>query len=165
MSEIEFENDYIDEMGKNVLNPCNLTKSIRNNQQDQITNIKKGNIWQEIVDEYNKDRQELNDYLTKRDSLNGQVTIAQLPLIKDLNESLFPFLCEALIAMLEKVSDEHSYFRQKSTFQGLDFISEYMYNSNPKHPERKAQWTYIFDMEWAEEHLRKLNKNLNSSML
>lgn len=43
--------------------------------------------------------------------------------------------------------------RPKSAFNGIDFISEYLYNMNHRYPERKQSWTYIFDMKWAKEHL------------
>lgn len=30
-----------------------------------------------------------------------------------------------------------------------------LWNLNPRYKEREANWTYIFDMDWAVEHLEE----------
>lgn len=38
---------------------------------------------------------------------------------------------------------------------GLDYLSEYLYNKNPNHPERSDKWLYIFDTPMAVASLKQ----------
>ncbi|ENN73641.1 uncharacterized protein LOC109541704 [Dendroctonus ponderosae] len=111
------------------------------------------NIWKGIVDECEKDRGELDEYLKRRDEAEGQIGVEQLPLIAALNAALLPILRQAMVALLETVREESSCYRPKSALNGIDFISEYLYNMNHRYPERRQSWTYIFDMKWVKDRL------------
>ncbi|CAG9761505.1 unnamed protein product [Ceutorhynchus assimilis] len=111
-------------------------------------------IWGAIMNKYNEDREELEQYIKKRDNTEDEASLHHLPVIVYLNKEVFPVLCEALIAMLGIVTDENSFNRQKSAFHGIDYLSEYLHNKNPKHPDRRNNWTYIFDMDWVNDYLQ-----------
>lgn len=67
--------------------------------------------------------------------------------------SILDFLQEGLCRLLYKVGKADSYYKQKTTLNGIDFLAEYLYNKNPKHPDRKLRSKYIFDMEWVQDLL------------
>ncbi|XP_030765931.1 uncharacterized protein LOC115889974 [Sitophilus oryzae] len=111
--------------------------------------------WSEILEESSKNREELDNYLSNKRREENQITLDSLPAIAYLNEKIFPSLNTALIAMLERVKEEDSFYHPKTAFNGIDFICEYLYNSNSKYPERQQNPQYIFDMDWVKEILEK----------
>ncbi|XP_076272315.1 IQ domain-containing protein K-like [Rhynchophorus ferrugineus] len=111
-------------------------------------------LWDEIVDDHNKKRSELDEYVKKKRNKNNEATLDNLPVVIYLNETIFPILNQALIDMLIRVKEENSFYRPKSAFNGIDFLSECLYNRNPKYPDRSSNWTYIFDMDWVQEFLK-----------
>lgn len=58
-----------------------------------------------------------------------------------------------MVEMLKRVIKDNSFYRPKTVFNGIDFISEFLYNRNEKCPERQLNWTYIFDMDWVQTFL------------
>lgn len=87
-----------------------------------------------------------------------------------LNEHIFPLLNEILEKLLFKAKDldclkvrsiktpleilpDFIFKYEKSTFNGIDYISEMLWNLNSRYPERKKQWTKIFNMDWVQYHL------------
>ncbi|XP_018574271.1 IQ domain-containing protein K-like [Anoplophora glabripennis] len=95
------------------------------------------------------DKQETEEYIKKRD-LEKAVSN---PEVEYLNETVFPSLKRALIEMLLKVKEDNSFTHPNGTLNGLDYLSEVLYNRNPNHPERESNWTYIFDMQWVQDYL------------
>ncbi|XP_060535362.1 IQ domain-containing protein K-like [Cylas formicarius] len=110
--------------------------------------------WPEAAQEFQDNRREIEEYLRRKREGDG-VTISSHPEVAYLNNTVFPVLNQGLIELLVRVTNEGSCYRPKSTFNGLDFLAEYLYNLNPRHPNRRHAWTYIFDIDWVKRHLEK----------
>ncbi|KAJ8958169.1 hypothetical protein NQ318_006108 [Aromia moschata] len=117
----------------------------------------KKNLWDEIVEQSEKDKREVEAYIKSK---NADSDVFPEPLAT-MNKVLFPLILEGLVEMLHKIKDDDSFYvskgiDKKSTLDGLDYLSEYIYNMNPKYPDRKSNWTYIFDMEWVVYYLDQI---------
>nr|CAI5826004.1 unnamed protein product [Callosobruchus analis] len=124
--------------------------SVQREESEQFTEADKI-IWAEICSDYENNIAKIEEYL-KSKSCESEVD--PNPAIGFLtNSSLLPILKSGLYEMLLKVKEDDSFYVLKTAFDGVDYLSEYLYNMNPKYPERKANWTYIFDMKWVEELL------------
>nr|CAH7727078.1 unnamed protein product [Callosobruchus chinensis] len=124
--------------------------SIQKQENEHFTEADKI-IWAEICSDYENNIAKIEEYL-KSKSCESEVdpnpTIGYLT-----DSSLLPLLESGLYEMLFKVNQDDSFYVRKTAFDGVDYLSEYLYNMNPKYPERKANWAYIFDMKWVEELL------------
>ncbi|KAK4880182.1 hypothetical protein RN001_008328 [Aquatica leii] len=107
-------------------------------------------IWQQICDEFDSKRQEAYDFLKSKQTRCEVTQNFALQLFEDCFSNL---LIEILVATLNKAKALSCIKYQKDTFNGIDYIAEMLWNKNPKHPERKDNWTYIFDMDWVKLHL------------
>lgn len=62
---------------------------------------------------------------------------------------------EGLEKLLYDIGKIESYYKPKTTLNGIDFLAEYLYNMNPAHPERSLDIKYIFDMVWVQNFLKE----------
>ncbi|XP_044269368.1 uncharacterized protein LOC123014365 isoform X1 [Tribolium madens] len=99
-------------------------------------------LWKKLVKETDDLVKEVEEY--KR-SKTPVLDPPPHPVIDYLNETVFPVLNRGLIKMLEKVKEQESeIFTEGDTYlNSLNFIAEYLWNMNPRHPERKENWTQI----------------------
>lgn len=110
------------------------------------------NIWVEIDDQFNSERKAIEEY---KDTKEPLVDIPQNPEISYLNKEVFPYVLIALGMTLEKARETDSLKYQKSTFNGIDFIAENLWKLNPRYTSRRDLRISIFDMDWAQEILRR----------
>ncbi|CAH1964072.1 unnamed protein product [Acanthoscelides obtectus] len=124
--------------------------SIHKHNGTEITEADKI-IWGEICCNYEKNVAKIEEYLKSKSCVSE---IEPNPAVGFLtNHHVQPVLKTGLYEMLFKVADNDSYYVLKTAFDGIDFLSEYLYNMNPKYPERRLKWTNIFDMNWVKESL------------
>jgi hypothetical protein len=104
-------------------------------------------LWNELIKENEDIRKEVEEY---KQSKLQELEAPPHPIIEYLNETVFPVLNSALIKMLKKVKDqENQIFTEGDTYlNSLNYISEYLWNMNPQHPERKEKWTEISNIGW-----------------
>ncbi|KAK5642214.1 hypothetical protein RI129_008381 [Pyrocoelia pectoralis] len=103
-------------------------------------------IWEEIEAEFNAQRKEIEDY---RASKVIDCVVPSNPAVQFLEDHVFPILKGVLIQTLTKAKELDCVKHQKSTFNGLDYIAENLWNLNDHYLERKEKWTCIFDMDWV----------------
>ncbi|XP_056310402.1 IQ domain-containing protein K [Danio aesculapii] len=74
-----------------------------------------------------------------------------------LEECVFPVLLPALHALLEESQKHHCTQKKKRTFNGCDFLTEWLYNKNPRWTERiPTNFENIpFVQNWLSEHPRQ----------
>ncbi|KAF2899739.1 hypothetical protein ILUMI_06436 [Ignelater luminosus] len=109
-------------------------------------------IWQEISDQFDEQRRQIEQY---RLSKAAECEVPLNPAVEFLEKSVFPLLIpHILVATVNKANELECTEHQKSAFNSIDFIAEMLWNLNPKHPERKTKWTYIFDVKWANKWLK-----------
>lgn len=110
------------------------------------------NIWAEIDEQFNSDRKAVEEYKASKELL---CDVPENPDILYLNKEIFPYTLIALGMTLEKARETDSLKYQKTTFNGIDYIAENLWKLNPRHPERRNLRITIFDMDWAQEILRR----------
>lgn len=110
------------------------------------------NIWAEIDEQFNCDRKAIEEYKASKELT---CDVPENPQISYLNREIFPFVNIALEMTLEKARETDSLKYQKTTFNGIDYIAENLWKLNPRYPERKNLRISIFDMEWAQDILRR----------
>lgn len=66
-----------------------------------------------------------------------------------LRNHVLPELYPALENTLMKAIQWNCLQWQKCYFNGIDNISEFLWNSNKKHPERIEDWKRKFEMPWV----------------
>lgn len=114
------------------------------------TPISHKTIWEQIDAEFNVQRSEIEGYRAlKRSSCDVPCN----PSVQFLEDHIFPFLKGILVDTLNKAKELDCVKHQKSTFNGLDFIAEQLWNINPRYLERNDTRTYIFDMPWVVQWL------------
>ncbi|XP_074039746.1 IQ domain-containing protein K-like [Leptinotarsa decemlineata] len=109
-------------------------------------------ILSEIFEDYDSNIKKIQEYMRSK-TIDSHLD--PNPAVGLLEDKIFPHLRNGMCKMLKIIREENSYIHPKSTFNGLDFLSEYLYNVNPAHPERKQNWTYIFDMDWVVSLLKQ----------
>ncbi|XP_039285308.1 IQ domain-containing protein K [Nilaparvata lugens] len=71
-----------------------------------------------------------------------------------LNKEVFPILLQCLLEVLEKTKAFDSFYSQRLTYNGIDYLSELLYNCNPRHPLRtkKRLLKIPFVQKWLVKH-------------
>jgi len=76
-----------------------------------------------------------------------------------LQKCLFPVLLPGIQEMIFQARRERCFERKKTKFNACDFLTEWLYNQNPKHPERQTSPQTIneipFCKEFSAEHPRE----------
>ena len=57
-----------------------------------------------------------------------------------MQEFLFPVLLPGLHEMIFQAKREKCFERKRTKFNACDFLTEWLYNRNPLHPERMVGW-------------------------
>ncbi|CAH1104883.1 unnamed protein product [Psylliodes chrysocephalus] len=107
-------------------------------------------ITAEIMKDYDKNKALIEEYRQSK-----MIKVETSPTLAPLEKILFDMIKPVLNEILYRIHCEDGFYKQKSSFNGLDYISEYCYNCNPKYPERNKSWTYIFDMPWVKDYLKE----------
>ncbi|XP_057651246.1 IQ domain-containing protein K-like [Diorhabda carinulata] len=76
------------------------------------------------------------------------------PALVQVEKLIYPTLQNFLIKLLHKAIENDCCFKPKTSFNGIDFLSECLYNSNPKYPGRSNPWKGVFDLNWVVEYLQ-----------
>ncbi|XP_044735410.1 uncharacterized protein LOC123297718 [Chrysoperla carnea] len=113
-------------------------------------------LWNIIVNEYETRRKECEEYLKSKSK------IPPLPdeIVKNttwgnMDNEVFPILIPALNSMMFKAKKYNAVrYNKKTRFNGLDHLAELLWNFNPKHPNRYKNYTDIYDIPFAIEHLK-----------
>ncbi|BES89438.1 Hypothetical protein motif containing K [Nesidiocoris tenuis] len=72
-----------------------------------------------------------------------------------LRKNLFPILMRALEATLHKATGLQLLRRERTGYDPVDTMSELMWNTNPKFPQRAKDYRRIFEIEHFADWLRK----------
>ncbi|RZF38594.1 hypothetical protein LSTR_LSTR010927 [Laodelphax striatellus] len=106
-------------------------------------------IWKEIVAR----NMRLYDGILS-DSRQDKESILQHNELNYLNQEVFPVLLQCLFEVLEKAKAFDSFYTQRLTYNGNDYLSELLYNCNPRHPVRikKHLLQIPFVVKWLEQH-------------
>lgn len=72
-----------------------------------------------------------------------------------LEDNIFPTLIPLLEKTLLKAIQMKCLKNQKNLFNGIDFISEVLWNTNKKYPERIEKKLSIYQMPWVQKWLEK----------
>ncbi|CAG9858190.1 unnamed protein product [Phyllotreta striolata] len=122
-------------------------------QSEEITSQEELNLDEAIVAEimvdYDKNRALIEAYRKSK-----TIQVETNPVLVSVENLLFNIIKPVLNEILYRIHCEDGFYRPRSSFNGLDYISEFFYNSNPRYPERKKNWTYIFDIDWVKEYLQ-----------
>ncbi|CAH1155448.1 unnamed protein product [Phaedon cochleariae] len=124
-------------------NDIESNRSYQDNSIDLVT-------IEEIMENYEENKIAIQKYIKFK---CDECEVDPSPVGAFLNEKIIPTLRDGLCKMLREVKQDDSFYKPRSTLNGLDFLSEYLYNMNPLHPERKSNWTYIFDVQWVVDFL------------
>eukprot|EP00112_Aurelia_sp_Birch-Aquarium-sp1_P013011 Seg2743.3 transcript_id=Seg2743.3/GoldUCD/mRNA.D3Y31 product="IQ domain-containing protein K" protein_id=Seg2743.3/GoldUCD/D3Y31 len=71
-----------------------------------------------------------------------------------VENEIFPILLPALDAMLRAAIDNDVLKWKRTKFNGCDYLTEYLYNKNPKYPDR--EWTGLWDIPFV-KRINELN--------
>ncbi|XP_045766255.1 uncharacterized protein LOC123867967 [Maniola jurtina] len=109
--------------------------------------------WNEIIDESNKTFKEIEEYAqTKKEPTTKS------PFYKTesdfITKEVFVHLIPALEETLNKAVIWDALKRQKCFFNGIDHIAQYLWNNNPRYPERQYNNLHLFNMPWVRELLK-----------
>lgn len=108
-------------------------------------------IVREINEDYEKNKELIEEYLNLN---NVELFVAPNPALFYLdNSNISSLLTEGLCRLLMLIRKTDSYYKQKTTLNGIDFLAEYLYNMNPRYPNRKHQKQHLFDMPWVKNIL------------
>ncbi|XP_053606483.1 IQ domain-containing protein K-like [Plodia interpunctella] len=110
--------------------------------------------WRQIVEEHEQRMQELKEY-----SESKKEPIVKAPFLKTecdyIKNEVFVHLLPALTETLNKAKIWEALIRQKCFFNGIDHISQVLWNNNPRYQERKHNNWHLFNMPWVRDYLKK----------
>ncbi|KAL0271741.1 UNVERIFIED_CONTAM: hypothetical protein PYX00_008737 [Menopon gallinae] len=119
-------------------------------------------LWDTIMEDYESERKQLSELNTERQPYEQALPKrSKLTAVQYLEENIFPVLCPALEDTLFQAKKEDCLQIQKCVFNGLDNISELLWNRNDRHPRRKLKGhKNIFDIPfvkiWLHLHPRPI---------
>ncbi|XP_018322293.1 IQ domain-containing protein K-like [Agrilus planipennis] len=117
---------------------------------EETPKVPHNQIWQEILKESEENRNEIDSF---RQTKITECPIPDNPATTILKYQIYPFLKYILLETMTKAKEKGLCLR--CTFNPIDYIAEMYWNLNPKYPERKDNWMYIFDMPWVEDWLEE----------
>ncbi|CAG2054060.1 unnamed protein product [Timema podura] len=117
-------------------------------------------LWEEICSENEEIRHAVLESIDSKKVTEPKVPDTDGP-VDYLNKEIFPILLPALEAVLTKAKEWDCLEIQKSRFNGLDYLAEYLWNKNRRHPARQVDhWKDVFCIpfvkRWLKEHPRPL---------
>ncbi|CAG4950373.1 unnamed protein product [Colias eurytheme] len=110
--------------------------------------------WKKIVEEREEELKELERYKESKTE-----PIPKSPFLRTesdyIKNEVFVYLIPALEETLNKAKMWDALRIQKCFFNGIDHIVEYLWNNNPRYPNRKTRKMHLFNMPWVREYLQK----------
>ncbi|XP_013190609.1 IQ domain-containing protein K [Amyelois transitella] len=110
--------------------------------------------WKDILKENEQRMQEIKEY-----SDSKKEPIVKAPFLRTecdfIKNEVFVHLLPALTETLNKAKIWEALVRQKCFFNGIDHISQVLWNNNPRYPDRKHNNWHLFNMPWVREQLKK----------
>ncbi|XP_072380734.1 IQ domain-containing protein K-like isoform X2 [Diabrotica undecimpunctata] len=106
----------------------------------------------EIMEDWDQSKVMFEDYKKSQDSLCITKTN---PALQELEILIFPLLRDFLYKLLHRTMQEDCCYKPRSSFNGIDYLSESFYNANSKYPHRMNPCLHIFEMDWVNLELKK----------
>ncbi|CAH2240335.1 IQ domain-containing protein K-like [Pararge aegeria] len=110
--------------------------------------------WNEIVEESNNNYKEIEEYAQSKREVTPKPPFQKTECDYIANE-VYVYLIPALEETLNKAVIWDALKIQKCFFNGIDHIAQLLWNNNPRHPYRKLNNCYLFNMPWVREFLKK----------
>ncbi|CAG7723365.1 unnamed protein product [Allacma fusca] len=177
--EHDFDCRFADSQDSCLPEKCKLQKQLEARRRDsslkRVTTQAKTNIWQKACNEVTEELNELNAILILLGlppSGYNSLKIFPTPIYetaphfltcraKDYMEYyVFPYLMPAIEALVMFLFKNQILQCRLSTFNPLDFLTEYLYNRNPLFPERHPQPTPLFEINFVKRWLAKYPRKL-----
>nr|XP_022901942.1 IQ domain-containing protein K-like isoform X1 [Onthophagus taurus] len=108
-------------------------------------------ILEQIQKEFKDQQEKMQKYLRSK---QDDCELLKNRWVDYLDKEIFIILLDILEKMFIKAKETKSMTYHKSTYNPMDFIAEQLWNLNPRHPERKDNWTNLFDMDWVKKSLK-----------
>ena len=124
-------------------------KNNRKNEDEKLGNestevrefeVKK-NLWENILQESEDRAAPYVAWLKEREEIETKNVNSPADY---LDSKIFPILLPAMENMLREARNWDALEVQKCRFSGLDYLAEYLWNKNPKHPGRNTNWKEAF---------------------
>ncbi|XP_015122733.1 IQ domain-containing protein K [Diachasma alloeum] len=131
--------------------------SLRGEEKGLETNAKLS-LWEEILGEFREERREFEEWEREQEEPGSEKTPCEA--VEYLNKEIFPVLLPAMEKMLREARKWNAIEDPKCRFNGLDYLAEYLWNKNPEHPERRFNWTGVFEIppfrRWLQSNPRPI---------
>ncbi|XP_047504101.1 uncharacterized protein LOC125049062 [Pieris napi] len=118
-----------------------------------IKRVNKAN-WNLIVKQREKELQEIED---SRES--KKEPIIKQPFLRTetdyIRDQVFVYLIPALEETLNKAKIWEALKIQKCFFNGIDNIAQFLWNNNPRYPDRMSTKSHLFNMPWVRKQLQE----------
>ncbi|XP_043283169.1 IQ domain-containing protein K-like [Venturia canescens] len=105
-------------------------------------NRNKKSLWQTILEESKESARFYEKWLDERNTNSSKNVNSPA---NYLDREIFPILLTALEKMLNEARNLGVLRVQKSHFNGLDYLAEYLWNSNPKR-STKTKWLDVYEI-------------------
>ncbi|XP_045462299.1 IQ domain-containing protein K-like [Harmonia axyridis] len=112
----------------------------------------KNKLWNEICREIDEEKRSVQNYILKN---NKNADVPSHPLLDFLETKVTPLLKKGMLSALKEAERQNCLDRQRTDFDPIDHISEYLWNNNPEFPQRLNENKKIHDMHWVMEYLKE----------
>ncbi|XP_063535238.1 uncharacterized protein LOC134745180 [Cydia strobilella] len=110
--------------------------------------------WKEILDESQQFKDEIEEYMQRQ-----QEPVLKSPFKKTetdyIKNEVFVCLIPAIEQTLVKAKIWQALQREKCFFNGIDWIVQYLWNNNPRYPQRANSPQHLFNMGWVRKLLKE----------
>ncbi|XP_048514310.1 IQ domain-containing protein K-like [Athalia rosae] len=109
---------------------------------DEVVNV---SLWESIFRKTEEKNVPYKEWLEEKNAAELTVPRHDGP-AEFLDKEIFPLLLPAMKKMLEQARKWDALEIQKCRFNGIDFLAEVLWNSNPRHPGRAERWMDVFSI-------------------
>ncbi|XP_046468135.1 IQ domain-containing protein K [Neodiprion pinetum] len=129
-------------------NPCGFdSKSSKDSSLDSDDEVEVVNVslWESILRQSEEKTAPYREWIKERNASEPAGKPQDSP-ADFLDQKIFPLLLPAMRTMLMQAQEWDALCIQKCRFNGLDFLAEILWNSNPRHPRRLQNWLEVFSI-------------------
>ncbi|XP_044763618.1 IQ domain-containing protein K-like [Coccinella septempunctata] len=116
------------------------------------TDLEENKLWNELCRQYDEEKRSVQDFILQN---NKHADAPNHPLVDFLETKITPLLNDALQSTVKEAEKQNCLDRQRTDFDPIDHIAQYLWNHNPEFPDRVNKYKSIHDMKWVQDYLKQ----------